>query len=141
MSVKTITLVFENSECVTLKSDMFEGFFLSCTDITVNGWHGSIQKKLWTNDVGFILKENIPVVKDPSARDGIVGDWLEDSSLYGRLKYGDITQIYINYDNGKREVYYIDDYDDGDELVGPNKNQVWKENNGKLHVMIKAGKD
>ena len=133
--VKTIELVFENSECVTLDSEQFEWFYLSCTDQTVSGHGYSISKSLWTNNVHFTVKENISEMKDSNVKDGIIGEWLEDHSLFGRLKYGDITQIHITYDDGEKEVYYVDDYDEAREF-GPNKNQSYKEVDGMLEVTI-----
>ena len=137
--VKTIKIVFENCESVVLDADIFEWFYLDCPGHTVSGRDGYFHELLWTNHVWFILKENIKEVKAPSSRDGILGDWLEDSSLFGRMKYGDITQFHITYDDNETVVYYVDDYEEPSRYGGPNKNQSFEEIDGKLKVMIGKG--
>lgn len=136
--VRRIELIFENGEWVVLESEDFEWFYLSCTDQTISGRGGSIRKNLWTSNVHFTLKENVPEVKDHALNsDEILFEWLEDHSLYGRIKYGDITQIYITTDDGETEVYYIDGYDEVEEF-GPNNNQKCREVDGKLEVTIES---
>ena len=84
--VKTIEIVFENSESVLLDAEQFEWFHLSCIEHTVSGRGYYINKSLWTNDVGFVLKENIQEPDNYNIEGDKLGYWLDDSSLFGRTK-------------------------------------------------------
>lgn len=134
--VKTIEIVFENCESVLLDADHFEWFHLSCTEHTVSGRGYYINKSLWTNDVGFVLKENIQEPDNYNLKGEKLGTWLDDSSLFGRMKYGDITQFHITYDDDETEVYFVDEYEEPSRYGGPNKNQSYEELDGKLRVVI-----
>ena len=134
--VKTIEIVFENSESVLLDADQFEWFHLSCTEHTVSGRGYYIHKSLWTKDVGFVLKENIQEPDNYNIEGDKLGYWLDDSSLFGRMKYGDITQFHITYDDDETEVYFVDEYEEPSRYGGPNKNQSYEELDEKLKVTI-----
>ena len=128
-NAKTIEIVFENSDTVKLLPTEFDGFRMFNPVELITCSECQLHTSVFLECVNFTLKKNKVFYEQGEE------DW--KTTLYERMKRNDITQIYIELEDGEVKRYGVD-YEDLDEndLCSPNKNQSWKEEDGQLTVTI-----
>lgn len=139
--VRSIEIVFENCDCLTLKRNLLGGVYIS-------GIHETIRRVASNSLCKFKSADEIVLEVLPEAAEqdycpfGLEDEKAKKMKRLSQLN--DITAVIIMYKNGSREYIYTD-YDEGDQegqLGAPNINQKIYMSPGKhLYIVIARGKE
>lgn len=134
MKIETLELVFENCETIIFKGEDIKYLNISVKEKKFIKHKADINLNTFYILSELFLELNKSANKEYYPFD--INDEKYKTTKFDRIKdCRDITQIYIEYDNGKEDIFYID-FKDDDDFINNNQN-VKKDKDENLIIFIK----
>lgn len=137
MKIKSVELALENCEVITIDKELLGFLYLGDLNTTFCKEYNSLLETTVCKDFAIEIHRDLSKNKETQYLFGQTDD--ERNPIERLLKYQDITQIQINFDNDSSKHYYAHWHDE-DEY--DNRYQYNKKNDfGDLYIVISEDKD